>query len=66
MKRLNITIDDILDDKAIDYCKKNNISKSALIGIALNQYLTAMELMPSVQSQLDELKKQLAELSKVN
>lgn len=59
MRRINITLDDIVDDRAINFCKKHNIKKSALISTALTEYISAQELLPSVQTQLDELKAQL-------
>lgn len=65
MKRINICINEDVNARAIDYCEKNHISKSALIGTALTQYIDAMEMMPTVQAQLDELKARLDELSKV-
>lgn len=60
MRRINITIDDVVDDKAKDFCKANNLTKSALISTALSEYISAMEKLPALkaelQAQIDELK----------
>ena len=66
MRRINITLDDIVDDKAIEFCKLNNITRSALISTALTQYISAMEQMPKLkedlQAQIDELRELVANL----
>ena len=59
MKRINITLDDIVNERAEKFCKDHNISKSALIGTALTDYITAQELLPGLQIQIDALKEQL-------
>lgn len=66
MRRINITLDDIVDDKAIEFCKVNHITRSALISTALTQYISAMEQMPKLkedlQAQIDELRELVANL----
>lgn len=59
MRRITITLDDIVDDNAIKFCKSHNIKKSALISTALTQFISAQEQLPDFQIQLDELRSQL-------
>ena len=59
MKRINITLDDIVVKNADDFCKENNISRSALIGIALTDYIKAQRMLPDVKK---EMEKQLNDL----
>ena len=66
MRRVNITLDDVVDDKAKEFCIANNITKSALISTALTQYISAMEQLPKfkadLQAQIDELKELVSNL----
>ena len=59
MKRINITLDDIVVKDADEFCKENNISRSALIGIALTDYIKAQKMLPEVKQ---EMEKQLNDL----
>ncbi len=59
MKRINITLDDLVVKNADDFCKENNISRSALIGIALTDYIKAQKMLPEVKQ---EMEKQLNDL----
>lgn len=63
MKRINITLDDVVDERALRFCKEHNISRSALISASLVAYISAQEMMPTVQSQIDELKAELEKLA---
>lgn len=51
-KKVNFTIKSDLLERIDKYCEENSISRSALIGLALAQYLNAVESMPSVQKLL--------------
>lgn len=59
MKRINITLDDLVVKNADDFCKENNISRSALIGIALSDYIKAQKMLPEMK---EEMEKQLSVL----
>lgn len=48
-KRLNITLKPDLLERMDNYVAENGMSRSALISIAVNQYLNAVQAMPSVQ-----------------
>lgn len=63
MKRINITMDDVVDERVLRFCKDHNITRSALISTAVISYITAQEMMPSVQKQIDELKIELEKLT---
>lgn len=68
MRRVNLSISEIVDDKAKAFAEKNNMSKSALFSVAVTEYMAAMEALPSfkadLQSQLDELRAQVELLGK--
>lgn len=58
--KLNITLNDALLARADAYAKKNAMSRSGLISMALNEYLEAMSKKPAVAdafSQFGELMK---------
>lgn len=61
-RRLNITIDEHLDDELIAFCKKNSTNKSGIIAIAVSQYLEAQKNLPTLVSQLDDLKDKIDKL----
>lgn len=61
-KKYNITVDEEIGDRVDLYAKMNGLSRSAVYSIAANQYVAAMEQLPSLQAQLDELKNMLDEL----
>ena len=61
MKRLNITMDDIVANRLDAFCKKNNIARSKLISLAVSDYITAQEQLPNIAK---DLKLQLEDLEK--
>lgn len=50
--RLNVTIKSDIVERMDSYAKDNGMTRSALISIAVSQYLNAVEAMPSVQKLL--------------
>lgn len=61
-RRLQVTIDEELDDKLEAYCKINHCSKSSIISTGTAQYLDMQEKMPVVVPQLEELKSAIDKL----
>lgn len=59
MKRLNITMDDIVANRLDAFCEKNSIARSKLISIAVSEYISAQEQLPIVTK---DLKEQIANL----
>jgi metal-responsive CopG/Arc/MetJ family transcriptional regulator len=66
MKRVNITISDDLLSRSDSYAKKKGLNRSVLITMALNTYLDAMDELPNVQAQLNDLKVAFDEFVKNN
>lgn len=62
MKRYNITMADDLCDKLDNFIKDNHTNRSNVISVAVSQYINAMEALPTLQSQLLDLSKQLETL----
>lgn len=56
MKRVNISISDDVLSRSDAYAKKKGLNRSVLITMALNTYLDAMDELPNVQAQLNDLK----------
>lgn len=63
MKRLNISASDELCSLMDKFTEEHNISRSRLIETAVTQYISAMEEMPTLTNQLNELVKALNALS---
>lgn len=51
-KKINITLQVDLLDRADSYADKHGMTRSGLIAMALSQYLNAVEAMPNVQKLL--------------
>jgi metal-responsive CopG/Arc/MetJ family transcriptional regulator len=60
--KTNISMQDDLYDRVNEFCKRRHMSRSGLISQAVQQYMDAVEQIPSLQSQLDELKNVLARI----
>lgn len=54
-RRINISLDDVVDDKMNDFCKRKGMTKSRLIAIACEEYIKAQDQIPQVTDQLREL-----------
>lgn len=48
-KRVSLTLDDELIEKMDEYAKKNYMSRSGLVSVAVNQYLTTLQVLDSSQ-----------------
>lgn len=48
-KRVSLTLDDELIKKMDEYAKKNYMSRSGLVSVAVNQYLTTLQVLDSSQ-----------------
>ena len=55
-KRIQITIEEDLDDTLEEFCTERHCTKSSVIGIATTEYIAAQKQLPDVIKQLDELK----------
>lgn len=68
MKRVNLTIDDIVLERIDKFCEANNISRSKLMSLAVSEYISAQEQLPiltkDLKHQLDNLEQ--AVMSKLN
>ena len=62
MKRLNLSLDDIVYSEIDEFCKAKNCSKSGLVSTACTAYISAIKAVPEVQSQIDELRQALLDL----
>ena len=65
MKRINVSLGDDVLSRADNFSKKAGLNRSSLITVALTTYIDAQEQLPSVQNQLDELKRALEELQAI-
>lgn len=54
MKRINVTLDDLVLKNADDFCEENTISRSSLISIALTEYINAQKMLPEVQKTVEK------------
>ena len=62
MKRFNISMNDDILAMIDDFCSKRGLTRSALLSTSAVTYIEAQEQIPSVQEQLDELKRALSVL----
>lgn len=60
-----ISMDDALFERVNEYTEKHHISRSGLLAISVSQYLDAMDALPGLQSQIDDLKKALDNMAVV-
>ncbi len=60
-----ISMDDELFDRVNDYANKNHISRSGLLSLSVTHYMDAMEALPGIKGQLDDLKKVLDNMAVV-
>ena len=63
MKRINVSLEENVLARTDAFSKKSGLNRSSLITVALMTYIEAQEQMPTVQAQLDELKKALDALT---
>lgn len=54
MKRINVTLDDLVLKNVDAFCEENSISRSGLISIALTEYINAQKLLPEVQKNVEK------------
>lgn len=54
-KRVNVTIDEKTLARIDLFADMNGMTRSSVLSIAANQYIGAMEQMPTLQNQLAEL-----------
>lgn len=59
--RIDATVDEEIADRAKEYAKKKGLTMSALIRVALTDYIDAQEKMPAL---LDDWMRQLEEVQK--
>lgn len=61
-KRCNVTIDEKTLNRLDLFADMNGLTRSSVISIAVNQYIGAMEQLPSLQAQLSEMQILLKDL----
>lgn len=61
-KRINITVDETLLNRIDLFAEMNGMTRSSVLAISANQYICAMEQMPTLQYQLSELQNLIKEL----
>ena len=54
MKRINVTLDDLVLKNVDAFCEENSISRSGLISIALTEYINAQKLLPEVRKDIEK------------
>ena len=54
--KFNISMKDDLFERFDKFSKDRHVNRSALVSIAVQQYMDAIEQLPEVQCKLDELK----------
>lgn len=65
VKRFNICLTPELDKRLDEVSKLKKVSRSQIISTALTEYLNALDLIPDVKAQLNELTSLLDELGNV-
>lgn len=53
--KFNVSMDDELFSKLESFSKDSHVNRSAIISMAIKQYIDAQEKIPTLMSQLDEL-----------
>lgn len=56
-KRYNISIDNDLANEMDRFMEKYHTNRSSLISVAVTQYMYAMEKLPKIEEQLENIKK---------
>lgn len=64
MKRINITLEENLLSQMDEFASERGISRSALIASSARDYMSAVESLPEISKQVNELQLQLANLQK--
>ena len=65
VKRINICLTPEIDKKLDEVSKLKNVSRSQVVVTALTEYFNALDLIPDVKAQLNELTSLLDELGTV-
>lgn len=65
MAKINISIDDDVLARVNAFTDKNHISRSGLLSMSVIQYMDAVEALPGLKTQLDDLKKALDDMAVV-
>lgn len=60
--KFNVSMKDDLFERFDKFSKDRHVNRSALVSIAVQQYMDAIEQLPVVQSQLEEMKDILSKL----
>lgn len=63
MKRVNISLEENVLSRMDEFSKRSGLNRSALITVAVNEYLYAQEKIPALQTELDKLKQALDDLN---
>jgi len=58
-----ISMDDELFERVNDFAKSRHISRSALMTLSVTQYMDAIEALPGIKGQIDDLRKVLDDMS---
>lgn len=60
--KFNISMKDDLFERFDKFSKDRHVNRSALVSIAVQQYMDAIEQLPVVQSQLEELMEKVSQI----
>ena len=60
--KFNISMKDDLFERFDNFSKERHVNRSALVSIAVQEYMDAIEQLPAVQSQLAELQSKISEI----
>lgn len=64
--KLNISMNDDLYERVNEFCKVRHMTRSGLITQSVQQYMDAVEQIPSIKEQLEELKAVLNKFEEEN
>ena len=54
-KKFNVSFDEELFDRLEDFSNKKHVNRSAILAMAVQQYMDAQDKIPTLMTQLDEL-----------
>lgn len=61
-KRINVTIDEETLARIDLFADMNGMTRSSVLAISANQYIGAMEQLPTLQNQIEELRTLISDL----
>lgn len=65
MKKITVTVPEELDERMVKYAKETGLKKSALVQVAVRQYLDSQEMMKTMPDMVEQMKNILAAAGKI-